>query len=177
MNNCREKIGSIVKIWRRMDTIGSVIMLIVLGCLVISFIGIPKEIDEIVDACVYTEHGETLHCEIQIKGEVTNHPFRNYSEYSICAYRDNILLSEMQYNTAKQQYGYCQQYRFTGIKDILNDVLVIETDLNYLYPNMETQRCMIVAPAQERDTAMDIVNHSGEYDAFKAPFSWVGDNF
>ena len=161
-----------IKLWWRVNVVGSILMLIALAGLVVSFVGFPKEIDETLDACVYTESGETMFCQIQVKGEVTKYPFRKYSEYDICAYREHILVSEMDYNTSEQQYGYCHTYRFTGIKDIERVILVVEMDLHTLFPEEESQRCMIVAPALERSEALEIVNNSGDYEIFKAPFAW-----
>ena len=173
MESTVETIRTFFKFWRRIDNIACVILLVLIGCLIISFIGFPKDVDEIVDACVYTENGETLSCQIRITGEVTNYPFRSYAQYTICAYRENILVSEMEYNTRTQKYGYCKQHRFTGIKDIENDILVVEMDLHTLFPDLESQRCMVVAPALERNAAMEIVNNSGDNEEFQKHFAWV----
>lgn len=172
MEKIKNLLWKFVKFWWRLDTIGSILLLIALACLVVSFVGIPKKLDEIVDACVYTESGETISCQIQMQGEVTSYPFKNYAQYDIIAYREHILVSEMQYNTSEQQYGYCQTYRFTGIKDIENDVLVVEMDLHTLFPEKESQRCLISIPALELSKAMEIVNKSNAPEEFKEPFAW-----
>jgi len=168
----KEKLRKFVRIWMRMDLIGSIVLLGILVCLVVSFVGIPKDLEETVDACVYTESGETFPCQLRITGEVTTYPFRKNKEYVISVYREHILVSEMHYNTAKQRYAYCQTYRFTGIKDIEQDVLLVEMDLQTLYPEMESQRCMIVSPVLKHREAMEIIN-SVDYDEYKNPFSWV----
>ena len=162
-----------LRFWMRLDILGSILLLIALACLVISFVGIPKELDETVDAWAYTQSGERLPCRIRMTGEITRYPFRNFEEHQLLAYRENNLISEMTYNTSRQQYGYCQNYRFTGIKDLEKNVLVAELDLNTLFPERESQRCVVVAPAGSLEAASAIVQQSGVPEEGKDAFSWL----
>lgn len=172
MKEDNEFLRKTIGFWRRLDTIGSILLLVVLACLVISFVGIPKGLNETVDARVYTEFGEVIPCQVLIKGEVTHYPFRNTADYSISAYRDHILISEMTYNTKKQQYGTCQTYRFTGIKDIAQDVLFVEMDLQTLFPEMGSQRCIIAAPGRQMESIIRILDQEEIPKNIKEAFDW-----
>jgi len=172
MKEGRKSLQKAVRFWWRLDTIGNILLLIVLSCLVISFVGIPKELNETVDARVYTESGTVISCQVHIKGEVTHYPFRNTADYSICAYRDHILISEMTYNSKKQQYGTCQTYRFTGIKDITQDVLFVEMDLNTLFPELGNQRCVIVAPDRAVTSIIRILEQEEIPQNVRQAFDW-----
>ena len=172
MEKGKDSFRRFAKLWWRMDTVGSVVLLVVLGCLVASFVGFPKNIEQTVEACVYTEGGEQLSCQLLITGEATTYPFRNRVEYSIKAFSDHVLVSEMNYDTKRQAYGYCNTYRFTGIKDIQNDVLMVEMDLSTLFPEQESQRCVISAPACARTEIVDCLNRAELSEEYKQTFAW-----
>ena len=161
-----------IKLWWRMDTLLCVLLLIGIAGLIVSFVGFPKEIEEIVSACVYTESGETISCEVQVKGEVTTYLFRENVWYDISVYRDHILIVELEYDTEDGEYAYQQTYRSTGVKNVDRDALLVEMDVHTLFPGMEHQRCVLSIPAMNKNAAIEILMDEAVQQEWKQVFAW-----
>lgn len=168
----RMRFSNIMKGWWRVDTVASIVLLVTIGCLLVSFIGFPKELDETVEACVYTESGEAIAGQVRIDGEVTRYPFKGYEQYDLDVYWESVRIFKLQNISSKAPYAYWQTYRLTSINDIQKEILVVETDIQVLFPERESQRCLIVSPTVDMETAMKIVKDSAASETIKAQFAW-----
>lgn len=162
----------VIEVWWRVDTVASIVLLVAIGCLLVSCIGFPKELDETVEACVYTESGEEIACQVQIEGEVTRYPFKGYEKYDLDVYLGSIRIFKMQNISSKEPYAYWQTYRLASINDIQKEILVVETDIQVLFSERESERCLIVAPALDKETAVKIVKDSAASETMQARFAW-----
>ena len=77
---------------------------------------------------------------------------------------------ERQYDFSKTTLGN------TTILDIPNDVLVAELGLQFIFPERESQRCILVSPVMDFDAAMELVSRVTEDNPeYAQPFSWAED--
>lgn len=119
----------------------------ILGLLVIFMqnLGIPKQVHETIPASVITADGQTLDISLTIRGEVTNYPFKS-DKYSM---GDQLTVSVSGSGQRIVQLVPTDTFFFGSRNDtvcILNyerNHLILETDLQHLFPNMESELCLV----------------------------------
>ena len=137
--------GSAVKIIQRFRY--GVAAAAILGLLVIFVqnLGFPKQINETIPAAVITADGQTLDVSLTIRGEVTNYPF-NSEKYS---QGDHLVIFVTESNQRLLQLVPSGDYFFGSRGDSVcvlsrqRDHLLLETDLQNLFPDMESGTCLV----------------------------------
>ena len=108
-------------------------------------LGFPEQINETIPASVMTADAQTLDVSLTIRGEVTNYPFQSEK----MSKGDQITVFVTESNQRILQLVPSEDYFFGsrgGSVCILNrqrDHLLLETDLQYLFPNMESEICLV----------------------------------
>ena len=131
-----------------------------LGLLIIFMqnLGFPKQIQETVSVSVITADGQRMEASLTIRGEITNYPFKPQKT----SMSDQITVFETESNKQILQLSPSFDYYFgsrNGSVCLLNyqkDQLLLETDLQNIFPDKESQRCLIY-------TDLDSFDLPGEY--------------
>lgn len=127
----------------------AILIFAVLGVLVLFLqnLGFPKEINEKHSATVITEGGQTLECTVEIRGEVTNYPL-NPDKYGlddkVTVYANGKRLLLVSFNGDRSTGFICtQNQNAVCVMSVRRDALILETDVQNIFPEMESQRCLV----------------------------------
>lgn len=187
MDEHRKRMQEEANIWQKTSVriiqwvrIGMLVLgIFMLAVLVVQDLGFPKNVDETLSACVITESGEVLSCEVSLKGEVTNYPFkkdRYGMEDSIKVWFGDRWLVEFEYDHGTFDYTIGDAYwsgdTVAGVMRRKRDVLFVEMDVKTIYPEMESQRCVLVAPAKNEGDALNLL-HTVSPEKLINSLEWV----
>lgn len=172
-----DTIWMLVKGWMTFRRVAEVILIIIFALVVFSVIGFPKEIRQTREAVLYTESGETIPCEVEIQGDVTRYPLKGYSLYDLEASCNGVFFAYLGYDPEELQYDISTAHLGNiTILDIPNDVLVAELNLQSLFPERESQRCILVSPVMDLSAALELADRAAEGEPDLAEsFSWAED--
>lgn len=109
-------------------------------------LGFPKEIHETLPATVITESGQTLECTLEIRGEVTDYPLNKDkagADDKVVIYANEKRLVEV-YCKQGGGYMFAQRGDTVCILGARRNVVLLETDVENIFPDMESQRCLLV---------------------------------
>lgn len=132
------------------------------GWLFIRNVGFPKNVDEALPACVITSGGEVISCEIVLKGEVTSYPFQS-DKYGMddrvkVWFKDRWLV-ELEYYHGTFAYAIADDRRYDDTVSAMmsrnRDMLIMELDVKTIFPEKESQRCVLIAPAESKSIALE----------------------
>jgi len=147
--------------------------------LFIKNMGFPQNVDENLPACLIMQDGEVLSCEVSLKGEVTNYPFKkdNYGmEDWVKVWFGDRWLVEFAYYHGTFEYmigdAYWSGDTVEGLMSRNRDLLFLELDVKMLLPEMESQRCVLVAPATEKAEALKLLQAVSPEDLLHS-LQWV----
>lgn len=172
-----DTIWMLVKGWMTFRQVARAILVAIFALVIFSLVGCPKEMEETRDAVLYTQSGESILCDIQIKGDVTSYPLKGYSLYDLEVSCNGVSFAFLGYDPEERQYDLSKTTQGnTTILDIPNDVLVAELGLQSIFPERESQRCILVSPVMDFDAAMELVSRATEDNPeYAQPFSWAED--
>jgi len=170
VNILRKMLRHYFQVWSRMQRILSMVLLVVLAAVLISRVGLVREIREICPATVFTEDGRILTCDVEAQGELTRYPLRRKTSVdSVSFWAENRLVVEFPSNIGNYSN------RFAGILNQKEKAVVAELELNILFPEAEKQRCVIIIPSADRDAALALLE-KGRADGYDlTPFGWFLD--
>lgn len=128
-----------------------------LGLLIIFVqnLGIPKQIHETLPASVITADGQMLDISLTIRGEVTNYPFRSGKHNQGDQLTVSVSESGSQLIRLTPALGdgffFGQRDGTVGILTYERDQLLLETDLQRLFPDMESGTCLVCYGSESLD--------------------------
>ncbi len=141
---------------------------LVFGVLMVAWLfvknmGFPRNVEETLPACVITEGGKVRSCEVSLKGEITNYPFKK-DEYGmedwIKVWFGDQWLVEFEYYHGTFDYTVADAYwsgdTVSGMMSRKRDLVILELDVKTIFQQEESQRCVLIAPAQNPETAMEL---------------------
>ena len=171
-----DTIWMLVKGWMTFRQVARAILVAIFALVIFSLVGCPKEMEETRDAVLYTQSGESILCDIQIKGDVTSYPLKGYSLYDLEVSCNGVSFAFLGYDPEEQQYDFSKTTQGnTTILDIPNDVLVAELGLQFIFPERESQRCILVSPVMDFDAAMEyIISKADEWNLYPDKIAVVG---
>lgn len=110
-------------------------------------LGFPREVNETIPAIVITEDGQTLECTVEIRGEVTNYPL-NKSKFGmddqVTIYANGNRMLLVSFHGDRSTGFICtQNQNAVCVMTVQRDALIMETDLQIIFPEMESRRCLI----------------------------------
>lgn len=132
-----------------------------LGLLIIFVqnLGFPKQIDEHLATYIITEEGILFrNMGVNIQGEITNYPLKPNKfgmDDQVVIYANGKRLVQIFYKQGGE-YLFAKQGDTVCILGVNRDTILLETDLRNIYPDMESQRCLIY-------TDLDSFDLPGEY--------------
>ena len=137
---------------------------LVLACvglliLLLQNVGFPKQIDEHLATYIITEEGILFrNMGVNIQGEITNYPLKPNKfgmDDQVVIYANGKRLVQIFYKQGGE-YLFAKQGDTVCILGVNRDMILLETDLKNIYPDMESQRCLIY-------TDLDTFDLPGEY--------------
>lgn len=174
---------NLYRLWKWLRGVAAAALLIFMAVLLISVIGYNRDLETTLDACVLTESGEVLTCEVYIKGELNLYPLRHDQDY---------LYNESMGTGAR---GICingkpgieQLYAGEDHEDLLiggnqrgiffmdreGSRMFAEMDVSYLFPDMESQRCVVAAPASNLEELQQLLEGQPIPQSHWEKFSWL----
>lgn len=122
-------------------TLGILVVLV----LFLRNLGFPKEIHETLPATVITESGQTLECTLEIRGEVTDYPLNKDkagADDKVVIYANEKRLVEAYYKQGGENL-FARRGDTVCLLKTQRDAMVLETDIQNIFPDMESQRCLV----------------------------------
>ena len=160
----------------RLDILATLVLLIFLAGLVVSFIGFPQQIDETLEGCIITETGEQISCTVRMEGEVTHYIFRE-GKYSMTDQLrvtvDGNFLVNITYDLGNDFYVFSNSRTVDAILRLSRDLLLAEFDIQMLFPDMESCRAILVAPAEDMEQIPLLLEDPNISENRTEPFRWV----
>ena len=139
--------GTAIKIIQRFRYGVAAVAVLGLLILFVQNLGFPKQINETLPASVITADGQMLDISLSICGEITDYPFKS-EKYNL---GDKITVSVSGSNQQIIQlipmltegFFFGQRDDTVGILTYERDQLLLETDLQYLFPERESGTCLV----------------------------------
>lgn len=126
-----------------------VVAVAILGLLIlfVQNLGFPKQIDETHPAAVITADGQVLDISLTIRGEITHYPFTT-GKYSLgdqlTVFVSGSNQKIIQVNPAFEEgFFFGQRDGTVGILTYDTDQLLLETDIQSLFPDMDSGTCLV----------------------------------
>ena len=122
-----------------------IIGVLVILVLFLRNLGFPKEINETLPATVITESGQTLECTLEIRGEVTDDPLNKDKaglDDKVVIYANEKRLVEVYYKQDGEVL-FARRGDTVCLLKTQRDAMVLETDIKTIFPDMESQRCLV----------------------------------
>ena len=105
-----DTIWMLVKGWMTFRQVARAILVAIFALVILSLVGCPKEMDETRDAVLYTQSGESILCDIQIKGDVTSYPLKGYSLYDLEVSCNGVSFAFLGYDPEERQYDFSKNH-------------------------------------------------------------------
>lgn len=124
-----------------------IIGVLVILVLFLRNLGFPKKINETLPATVITESGQTLECTLEIRGEITDYPLNKNKfsmDDSVTVYVNGKRLLLVGFRGDRNSgFIVTQNKNAVCLMSLRWDVMVLETDIQNIFPDMESQRCLV----------------------------------
>jgi len=143
--------------WRWLGKIAAVLMIAFLAMLLVSWMGSTKNIETTLNACLLTEDGEVLNCQVYIKGELNRYPLRHGADYFYTeplgtgvrgiSINGRPGIGELYCNDSHETLLIGASDRGVYFMDRKASLMFAETDLKYVFPELDSKRCVVAAPA------------------------------
>ena len=173
--------GTAVKIIRRFRYGVLIVVILGLAVLLLQNLGFRQEVKHVYgDVTIFTESGDILSCTVRIEGETTRYPFAQ-NKYSLSdqltVYVDNkrmlVFTPGIDPETGSV-YAVSKDVVFAMTPD--RNRILLETDLQEIYPEMDSQRCLLVCPGGDREYALlNLQERIGIPQHLKERFAWFTD--
>lgn len=171
-------LSNILKTWCRLDRIACALLLLVIVCLIIANMGFTKKIDETLNGCVITEEGNQFPCSVNLKGEITTYLLKE-GKYgmsdNIAVYANDQFVGNLPYDTGNESYVYNSNDTATAIMKRSRDLIFVELDIQTLFPEMESRRCILIAPTDNAAFGIDLIRNLDVPDIYASKFSWLAE--
>lgn len=143
-------------------------------------VGIPQNVDETLTACVITEEGETHPCEVRITGEATEYPLKNiirkrsYSYGgSVTVYANDKRLGILSFDEGNDNYTHTYSHPAVCVLRRDREVFFAQTDVQKIFPEQESQGCVVIAPAENKADAISLLEAQDILDHYESEFRWI----
>lgn len=139
----------------------SVLLFACLGVLILLLrnVGLPKQVDEHLSTYIITEDGTLFRAMgVDIRGEITYYPLnqdKSGMDDQVVIYANGKRLVQV-YCDQEGEYLFAQWGDTVCVLSRQRDQILLETDLQHIFPDMESQRCLIY-------TDYDSFDLPGEY--------------
>ena len=138
---------------------------LILGILVVFVLflrnmGFSRDINETYTAAVIMKGGQLLECTVEIRGEVTEYPLNKYKigkDDKVVVYANGNRMVEVYYKQGRE-YLFAQRGDTVCIMATQRDAVVLETDLRNIFPEMESNRCLLVSNYANANTIWDEIS-------------------
>ena len=174
MENLGNAAEAAVKRWEKLEKYACLLFLIVIAGMLIRNIGFSEEIDQQSKAAVLLENGETLTCDVQVRGEMTQYPLKKdkaalVEQLSIwCG--DRLVV---EFQNISGALAFSTSYRYTGILNREEGWLLAELDGKTILPEKAGMRCLILLPDGNRESALRILDGINLPAEYETAFSWL----
>ena len=124
-------------------------------------VGFPKQIEEHLGTYIITEEGLLFRAMgVDIRGEITEYPL-NKDKYGmddqVVIYANGNRLVQVLY-AQEGEYLFARRGDTVCILSKTRDMILLETDLKNIYPDMESQRCLIYTDFDSFDLPEEYAN-------------------
>ena len=181
----KDYIRNLLLLRRWCAKVALVLLLSFIAVLAVSSIGFNRDLETTLDACVLTQSGEVLTCEVYLKGEMNLYPLSHERDY---LYNENMGTGARGI-CINGKPGIEQLYAGEDHKDLLIGVnnrgvfcmnregtkVFAEMDVSYLFPEMESQRCVVAAPATSLEELQQLLEGQVLPEYHWEKFSWLMD--
>ena len=165
-----------IKYWFKLERISCILLVLFIASLVTSFIGLPKQVNETLEACILTEASEQIPCTVALEGKVTYYPFRPGKHAMTDQLRvtvDGNFLANACYDTGNTYYVHSDSRTVELILWIGRDTLLAEFDIQQLFPQRESCRAVLAAPVQSPEQIGSLLNDPNLAAIHRESFSWI----
>ena len=191
MQNKRKELEglSLFELWLRWDRLGLIIGLpVIIGIFLIGTFGSVKSVDQTLPACVITADGKILSTNVRIEGELTVHPYDPFGSVDTfesdagegifingipVAYDIHFFREDSEYVYRKNDQP---SYRAEYVVKRECEEFVFCMDLSLIFPERESQLCLVVAPAGDEAEAkviLELIPKDGLSEEFAEVLSLV----
>jgi len=154
--------------------------ILVMALLFLYNLGILEKVDKFLPAAVAAEDGGSYTCDIRIIGEATRYPvkeflcghsYRGSGEVTVYANGQRLAIVSLDGGDPDHAGGY--NYPATCVLRRDLESAFAETDVQRVFPEQESQRCIIVAPACNAEGAIALLKKQGLPEAWQTAFQWA----
>ena len=143
-------------------------------------IGISQDIDQTLAACVVTEDGQGIPCEVRITGEVTVYPLKDKSHKRSCTddgevtvYANGNRLGILSFDAGNEEFTYGETYPAVYVMRRDLGIFFAQTDVARIFPEKESQLCVIAAPSENKADAIALLKAQDIPSHYESNFRWV----
>lgn len=146
--------------------------------LLLQNLGFPREVKHTFGGVkIHTESGKILSCDVRIEGETTHYPFAKdkfsrSDELTVFVNQKRILTFHPQLDRETGSvYGVSKDCTFAMTPD--RNRICLEMDIQKLYPQRESERCLIIDFGEDRAEALlTLQDRIGIPERLKERFAW-----
>lgn len=170
-------------LWKWLRKVAMVLLLAFMAVLLVSIMGYSKDLETTLDACVLTESGEVLNCEVYIKGELNLYPLRHDQDYLYTeplgtgargiSINGKPGIGELYAREDHEDLLIGVNDRGTFCMDRKGTKLFAEMDASYLFPEVKSQRCVVAAPATNLEQLKQLLEGQTIPKYHWEKFSWL----
>ena len=144
-------------------------------------VGFQKDIEQTLDAFVITEEGESFPCEIYMTGKVTEYPLKNL----VRRRRGYAYSGEITVQISGKRIGILN-FDLSGIDHARGSdhisvfllrrdrsVFLAHTDAQEFFPELDSQSCVIAAPAEKASEVLAYLQDSLLPEDFLETCQWI----
>jgi len=186
MDFWKSYIKNLYWIWKWFRKVAAVLLLIFMAALLVSWLGHTEEIETTLNACVVTQAGEVRTCQVYIKGEMNLYPMRHGQDY----FYTEPMGTGIRGISINGKPGMGELYSNNSHKDLLlgasdrgvyfmnreATLVFAETDLKYIFPELDSQRCILAAPASDVSQVRQLISQQTIPAYHAEKFSWLLEN-
>ncbi len=176
MQLIRKMLRHCIQIWKMLGVLGWILFLLVIANMIGYFMGFPKDIDETLDACIFTEDGRTISCQVTLKGEVTRYPFQEEAypeDGELIAYVGDQPIASFSYWTSDLEFTWKRDSYSTRFLRRDRSLVLVGRDLQRIFPEEAAMHSILVAPVMDRAQVMALLDTLPQELAQEDVFSWL----
>lgn len=169
--------------WNLVRTVIAVILTAYLILVLFSLTGFTDDLETTLDACVIAEDGQVLTCQVYVKGEMTHYPLRPHQDYFYTeplgtgvrgiSINGKPAIGNLSFDREHQDLAVGVSQRGVYFLDRKATLMFGETDLNYLFPDLSSQRCIVAAPASNAEQLRQLIAGQTIPASHAAKFDWL----
>ncbi len=164
------------KVRKMLGVLGSIFFLLVIASMIGYNMGFPKDIDERLDACIFTEDGRIISCQVTLKGEVTRYPLQKEAypeDGELIAYVGDQPIASFSYGKSDLEFTWQRDSNSTRFLRRDRSLILVGRDLQRIFPEEAAMHSILVAPVMDKAQVAALLDTLPQELAGEAVFAWL----